>query len=40
MADAVNIFSAENHQGRTDVGRALGSAATLMFIYDLAPGSA
>jgi uncharacterized cupin superfamily protein len=35
---AVNIFSAENLEGRIDVARALGSAATLMFIYDLAPG--
>src|SRR5215204_3721503 len=36
--ESVNIFSAENREGRVDVGRALGSAATLMFIYDLAPG--
>jgi uncharacterized cupin superfamily protein len=36
--DAVNIFSAENLEGRVDVARAVGSAATLMFIYDLAPG--
>ncbi len=38
MADAVNIFSAENLEGRIDVGRALGSDAMLMFIYDLEPG--
>ena len=35
---AVNIFSAENLEGRIDVARALGSAETLMFIYDLGPG--
>jgi uncharacterized cupin superfamily protein len=34
----INIFSAENPGGRVDVGRAVGSAETLMFIYDLAPG--
>jgi uncharacterized cupin superfamily protein len=36
--DAVNIISAENLEGRVDVARAVGSMATLMFIYDLAPG--
>jgi uncharacterized cupin superfamily protein len=36
--EAVNIFSAENVEGRVDVARALGSRGTLMFIYDLAPG--
>jgi uncharacterized cupin superfamily protein len=36
--EAVNIFSVENVEGRVDVGRALGSTATLMFIYDLGPG--
>jgi uncharacterized cupin superfamily protein len=36
--DAVNIFSAENLEGRVDVARAAGSTATAMFIYDLAPG--
>ncbi|PWU24687.1 MAG: hypothetical protein C5B48_05090 [Candidatus Rokuibacteriota bacterium] len=35
---AVNIFHAENTEGRIDVGRALGSEATAMFIYDLALG--
>jgi uncharacterized cupin superfamily protein len=38
--DAVNIFSAENLEGRVDVARTVGSAATAMFIYDLAPGEA
>ena len=36
--EAINIFNAENREGRVDVARALGSTATLMFIYDLAPG--
>jgi uncharacterized cupin superfamily protein len=36
--EAVNIFDAENLEGRIDVARRLGSAATAMFIYDLAPG--
>jgi len=36
--DAVNIFGAENPEGRIDVTRALGSTATAMFVYDLAPG--
>ncbi len=36
--EAVNIFSAENLEGRIDVARAVGSNATLMFIYDLEPG--
>ena len=36
--DAVNIFSAENLEGRVDVAGAVGSTATIMFIYDLAPG--
>jgi uncharacterized cupin superfamily protein len=35
---AVNIFSADNPEGRIDVARALGSAATAMSVYDLAPG--
>ena len=34
----VNIFSAENLEGRVDVARALGSRGTLMFIYDVPPG--
>jgi uncharacterized cupin superfamily protein len=36
----INIFDAENAGGRIDVARAVGSAATLMFIYDLPPGRA
>jgi uncharacterized cupin superfamily protein len=36
----VNIFSAENLEGRIDVARLVGSASTLMYIYDLAPGGA
>jgi uncharacterized cupin superfamily protein len=35
---AVNIFGAENLEGRIDVARALGSAALAMYIYDLSPG--
>jgi uncharacterized cupin superfamily protein len=35
---AINIFSAENLEGRIDVARALGSAGTAMYIYDLSPG--
>jgi uncharacterized cupin superfamily protein len=38
LVDAVNIYRAENAEGRIDVARAVGSTATLMFIYDLAPG--
>jgi uncharacterized cupin superfamily protein len=34
----VNIFSAENLEGRIDVARALGSAGTSMYVYDLVPG--
>ena len=36
--EAVNIFQAENLQGRVDVARAVGSTAIAMFIYDLPPG--
>jgi uncharacterized cupin superfamily protein len=36
--DAVNVFRAENREGRIDVAGAVGSTATVMFIYDLAPG--
>ncbi len=36
--DTVNIFSAENTEGRIDVARATGSTATAMFIYDVDPG--
>jgi uncharacterized cupin superfamily protein len=38
MSNAINIFTAENLEGRIDVGSAMGSAAALMFIYDLGPG--
>jgi uncharacterized cupin superfamily protein len=38
--ESVNVFHAENTEGRVDVGRAVGSTETLMFIYDLAPGQA
>jgi uncharacterized cupin superfamily protein len=38
--ERINILSAENVAGRVDVGRAVGSTAMLMFIYDLAPGRA
>lgn len=34
---SVNIFS-ETFEGRLDVSQALGSAATAMFVYDVAPG--
>jgi len=34
----INIFSAENSEGRVDVARALDSAGTAMYIYDLPPG--
>src|SRR5262245_22654640 len=36
--ESVNVLSAENLEGRIDVARAVGSTATVMFIYDLAPG--
>jgi uncharacterized cupin superfamily protein len=36
--DAVNVFSAENPEGRIDVARAVGSPAMAMFVYDLGPG--
>jgi uncharacterized cupin superfamily protein len=38
MDSSINIFSAENVEGRIDVSRAVGAAATAMFIYDLDPG--
>jgi uncharacterized cupin superfamily protein len=34
----VNIFNAENREGRIDVAFALASASTAMYIYDLSPG--
>jgi uncharacterized cupin superfamily protein len=36
---AINIFTAENTEGRVDVARALGSVETSMYIYDLQPGA-
>ena len=36
--ESLNISRAENLEGRIDVGAALGSTATLMFIYDVLPG--
>jgi uncharacterized cupin superfamily protein len=36
--EAINVFSDQNPEGRIDVARAVGSTATLMFIYDLEPG--
>ena len=38
MAAPINIFSARNPEGRIDVTRAVGSAATAMYVYDLSPG--
>jgi uncharacterized cupin superfamily protein len=38
--EAINIVSAEKLDGRIDVGRALGSMETAMYIYDLSPGQA
>ena len=34
----VNLFTAENREGRIDVSRIVGSAGTSMYVYDLAPG--
>ena len=36
----INIFSAENDDGRIDVARAAGSTGAAMYVYDLAPGRA
>ena len=36
--ERINLINAENRDGRIDVGQAVGSTETLMFIYDLAPG--
>jgi uncharacterized cupin superfamily protein len=35
---AINVFSAQNPDGRIDVSSALGSNATAMYVYDLEPG--
>ena len=40
LVESINVFRASSPDGRVDVGRALGSTETLMFIYDLAPGQA
>jgi hypothetical protein len=32
--EAVNVFSAENREGRINLGRAAGSTETAMFLYD------
>ena len=37
---AINVFSAENRNGRIDVSSAVGSTATAMYIYDLDTGLA
>jgi uncharacterized cupin superfamily protein len=36
--ESVNIFNADNPEGRVDVARAAGSSALAMYIDDLAPG--
>jgi uncharacterized cupin superfamily protein len=36
---SINIFEAVKGESRTDVARALRSAETAMYVYDLAPGS-
>jgi uncharacterized cupin superfamily protein len=36
---SLNVFSDKKPEGRLDVGRALGSTALTMFVYDLEPGS-
>ena len=38
--EAVNVFGAENVEGRIDVAGATGSKDMLMFVYDVAPGGA
>jgi len=35
----VNVFGMEIPEGRSDVGRAAGSSATTMFVYDVEPGA-
>jgi uncharacterized cupin superfamily protein len=37
--NSINLFSAENTEGRIDVGQATGSSEMLMFVYDLEPGA-
>jgi uncharacterized cupin superfamily protein len=35
---AINLFTAQNPNGRIDVARELGSSALAMFVYDVQPG--
>jgi uncharacterized cupin superfamily protein len=35
---AINLFTAQNPDGRIDVARELGSSALAMFVYDVQPG--
>jgi uncharacterized cupin superfamily protein len=35
---AINVYNAENPDGRMDVSRVAGSAETAMYVYDLSPG--
>jgi hypothetical protein len=35
--DAINVFELENREGRSDVGRAVGSTEMSMFLYELSP---
>jgi uncharacterized cupin superfamily protein len=35
---AINVFSAQNSEGRIDVSSVLGSNTTTMYVYDLEPG--
>jgi uncharacterized cupin superfamily protein len=36
---SVNVIGADRSEGRLDVAQLLGSAAFMMFVYDLDPGS-
>jgi uncharacterized cupin superfamily protein len=36
---AVNLLTEPNPGGRIDIGRAVGSTKSVMFVYDLEPGS-
>jgi uncharacterized cupin superfamily protein len=35
---AINLFTAQNPNGRIDVARELGSSELAMFVYDVGPG--
>ncbi len=39
MNPVVNVFKADNLEGRIDVARALGSSGMAMYVYDLEPGA-